>query len=140
MARRITTISLDDVSYQQAQKIGNLSAFVREQLQIESDKVSCLPVDYHNNFREHLGICYPYHPTGYCGICWPYGRPSKSKFREWNIACNEAKKLGKPLPEAPMRLADRRPLANSNQIAQKKSSKTISDDLGIIRRLWRWFF
>ena len=116
MARRITTISLDDEAYEQAKLVGNLSQFVRLALQEESNKLANVPVDYHNNFREHLNICYPYHPSGYCGICWPNGRPTKNQFRDWNISFQQALRAGKNPPAPPLREPDRRKLTSTARI------------------------
>lgn len=138
--RRITTISLDDESYHQSQNIGNLSAFVRQKLQEEQEKIRNVPVDYHNAMHSVIGRCHPHNGSdGYCSICWPYGQPSKNEWLEYTRAWYEAKRNRQVLPNAPRQSPDRRPVTHTNEIAQQES-RDASVNKGIIRKLWNWIF
>jgi|TARA_B100001094_G_scaffold79152_1_gene75449 hypothetical protein len=139
MARRITTISLDDESHEQAKHVGNLSAFVRQQLQEHAAQIKRQPVDYHNAMHQGVGKCHPHRALdGYCSICWPYGQPTKNEWHDWVRRYVNAP--GSNKPEAPRQLPDRRHFTNSEKITQKESSETVSNNLGIIRKFWRWLF
>ena len=144
MSRRITTISLDDETYELARQEGNLSAFVRRALLDSSNHRSNQPVNHHNNWRDDLQICMPKHSTGYCEICWPYGRPTMDEFTLWTREYRQAKRIypfkADMWPQPPKRSPDRRDSPHANAITQKKSRKAISDDVGIIRKIWRFFF
>ena len=72
MARRITTISLDDESHEQAKHVGNLSAFVRQQLQEHAAQIKRQPVDYHNAMHQGVGKCHPHRALD----CLLYTSPS----------------------------------------------------------------
>ena len=137
--RRITTISLDDESYNQSKQIGNLSAFVRHALQEEADRKSNTPVDYHNAMHPILGVCHPHKALdGYCEICWPHGQPTKNEFHDWRRRWQIAPAYDKPMP--PRQLPDRRKNPHANAITQKESSEAISQKVGIIRKIWRFIF
>lgn len=138
--RRITTISLDDDSYHHSKHVQNLSAFVREKLQEEMSLRSKQPVDYHNAMHPRTGYCHPHKALdGYCTICWPYGQPTRNEYNDWiRVWMNEPNSLAKPKP--PRQLPDRRKLTNSQEITDEKSSETIPNNVGIIRKLWRIIF
>lgn len=139
--RRITTISLDDRSYEHAQKIGNLSAFVRQALEEEMAKQSNVPVDYHNAMRPHpLNICYPFQGDGVCTICWPYGRPSKEEWRIWAADAMNAARSYQVIPDPPRRSPDRRESIYAQKITEEKSSKAVTNNKGIIRKFISWIF
>ena len=138
--RRITTISLDEKSYEQSKNIGNLSAFVRQKLNDEANKILNLPVDYHNSMHTTIGMCHPHNSSdGYCSICWPYGQPSKSEWFQYTRDWFDARRNGSALPSAPKQSPDRRQITNANQVADQEGSNA-SMNKGIIRRLWAWFF
>lgn len=135
--RRITTISLDDKSYEQAQQIGNLSAFIRQALQDNADLIQNTPVDYHNAMVDLYKKCHPHKAQdGYCQICWPYGQPTKNEWHDWRrryLASPAGKK-----PIAPRQSPDRRKISDPHQVTEQKSSETRSDRLGILRKILRW--
>jgi len=138
--RRVTTISLDETSYEQSKQIGNLSAFVRQQLQEHADQRQNMPVDYHNAMHPILKICHPHKALdGYCEICWPYGTPSKNEWLFWHRDALSVMRQGKERPEAPKRLPDRRPIAHADQVSQKESGHAPINK-GIIRKLWSFIF
>ena len=137
MARRITTISLDEESYEQAKQIGNLSSFIRQALQDHADLKSNSPVDYHNAMVDLYKKCHPHKAQdGYCSICWPYGQPTKNEWHDWRRRYLAAPANSKPI--APRQSADRRKISDSNQITEEKSSETRSDRVGILRKLLRF--
>lgn len=142
--RRITTISLDDETYELAKHEGNLSAFVRRALVDSSKHRRNQPVNFHNNWRADLEICVPEHPTGYCEICWPYGRPTLPDFYLWTREYRQAKLIypydKSQWPEPPKRSPDRRNSPHANTITKKKSSETVTNNKGIIRKIISWFF
>ncbi len=139
MSRRITTISLDDESHERAKKIGNLSAFVRDALLHEARKTSNQPVDYHNAMHSATGVCHPFKAQdGYCSICWPYGQPTKSEYDWWIRDWYQSPAHNKPKP--PRQLPDRRENPHANAISEQESSKAVSQKVGIIRQVWRFFF
>ena len=138
--RRVTTISLDETSYEQSKQIGNLSAFVRQQLQEHADQRQNMPVDYHNAMHPILKICHPHKALdGYCEICWPYGTPSKNEWLFWHRDALSQMRQGRECPTPPKRLPDRRPITHADQIAQKKRSDAAMNK-GIIRKLWSFIF
>ncbi|GAI84231.1 unnamed protein product, partial [marine sediment metagenome] len=132
---------LDDVSHEQAQKVGNLSAFVREKLQDHANLRMNTPVDYHNAMHPVLEICHPHKSAdGYCNICWPFGTPSRQEWLDYTRHATDVIRSGRPKPEPPKRLPDRRPLSNAYQVAQEESGQTVSNNVGIVRKFWRWLF
>ena len=136
--RRITTISLDDVSYERSKQVGNLSAFVRDKLLDHANEQSNKPVDYHNAMHPQTGICHPHKALdGYCSICWPYGQPSKREYSDWIMAWYNSP-IPKPTP--PRQSPDRRQVSHADTIAQKESSEARSNRVGIIRKIWRFIF
>jgi|TARA_R110002110_G_scaffold415023_1_gene647519 hypothetical protein len=138
--RRVTTISLDETSYEQSKQIGNLSAFVRQQLQEHADQRQNMPVDYHNAMHPILKICHPHKALdGYCEICWPYGTPSKNEWLFWHRDALSVMRQGRSRPEPPKRLPDRRPVTHSNQVPEQEGSNA-SMNKGIIRKLWSFIF
>jgi len=79
---RVTTIRLCPETAQIAdEQIGNLSKFVRTQL--KEFAISKVPLNYHNAWRSHLEICYPFKSAGFCRICWPQGVPTQDEWDEW---------------------------------------------------------
>lgn len=139
--RRITTISLDDEAYQQSKNIGNLSAFVRQKLNDEANKILNMPVDYHNAMHSNIGMCHPHNSNdGYCSICWPYGQPSKSEWFNYTREWYEARRRGAEAPTPPRQLPDRRKSVYSDQVTDQESSQALTKQLGIIRRIFRFFF
>ena len=141
MSRRITTISLDQIAWEQSKHVGNLSAFVRSALQDHADGRSQTPLDYHNAMHSGLKICHPHKdPNGYCGICWPYGRPTKQEWLEYSRYAHDCIRNGQGIPTPPKQLPDRRKITNSYTVAQEESSQAIPDQVGIIRKIWRFIF
>lgn len=79
---RVTTIRLcPDTAKIADEQIGNLSKFVRTQL--KEFAISKVPLNYHNAWRSHLEICYPFKSDGFCRICWPQGVPTQGEWDEW---------------------------------------------------------
>lgn len=141
MSRRITTISLDDVSYEQAKSVGNLSLFVRSRLQDHADERAQQPLDYHNAMHSALKVCHPHKdPNGYCAICWPYGRPNKTEWLDYTRYAHEEIRRGRQVPTPPRQLPDRRDNPHAQTITEQESSQTIPQKVGIIRKFWRWLF
>lgn len=141
LSRRVTTISLDDRSYAQAKSVGNLSAFVRQQLEEEHQKQNNVPLDYHNAMRPHpLNMCYPYQGDGVCSICWPFGRPTKEAWKDWSRSAQWAARNYELIPEPPNRLPDQRKSIYPDQVPNEESSETLADKPGIIRRFLRFFW
>ncbi len=139
--RRITTISLDDIAYDQSKQVGNLSAFVRQQLQEHANQRMNMPVDYHNAMHPILNICHPHKALdGYCEICWPFGTPTKQEWLWWHRDALDKMRAGQPRPTPPKRLPDRRKITHTDAIAEKESSEARSNRVGIIRKIWRFIF
>lgn len=135
--RRITTISLDDESYEQAKQIGNLSAFIRQSLQDHADLKSNTPVDYHNAMVDLYKKCHPHKAMdGYCQICWPYGQPTKNEWHDWRRRYLAAPAGNKPI--APRQSPDRRNLSDPDQVTEQKSSEALPDRVGILRKILRF--
>ena len=103
------------------------------------------PVNFHNAWRENAQKCYPYMEGGYCKMCWPAGIPDKSMwqqyirenrvgaygsctFDEWSINRHNNRQS----------ILDDWNATNPDKIAKEKSSETISNDSGIINRIFRW--
>jgi len=136
--RRITTISLDDISYERSKQVGNLSAFVRDKLLDHANQRSNQPVDYHNAMHPNTGVCHPFKALdGYCSICWPYGQPTKQEYSDWIMAWYNSPI---PKPSPPKQSPDRRKITHADAIAQEEGGETRPNRVGIIRQIWRFIF
>lgn len=83
MSRIIRTVSLDRETDELAATKPNFSGWVREQLKIDSQKVSLIHVT--KSMFKSRGICNP-SASPRCSICFPHGKPPRSKIREWNTS------------------------------------------------------
>lgn len=130
--RRIKTVSLTPRQYEIADQLPNFSGFVQEALDVYAARSGLGLHTMAPAGRIH-GKCNPMGKK-LCAICWPEGRPSQDdwfKFREdpdFKIKASEAGRyqhfMKQTLP---------------NNIAQKESSDTISDDVkGQKRGFWRF--
>ena len=85
----VTSISLDDESYEIAMAMPNRSAFMRE----------CLKRWHALQTNKHIHptkspLCFPYSKKGVCSICWPDGIPS---HKDWKYFM-EAGQMGSDFP------------------------------------------
>ncbi len=139
MSSKITTIRLcPETQKIVKEQIGNLSLFVRTSL--KEFAISRVPLNYHNAWRSSLEVCWPFKPEGFCALCWPEGPPSRKEWDEWlDVMRGSGRRMS---------IADFRGSINTNsrqgidpyEITQEESSKAISNNVGIIRRIWRFIF
>jgi len=95
LSRIVKSVSLDEQTDRIASNIGNFSKFVRSRL-IEYDnatKATAIQAVEHNAPRFiHYGrgnsdlsveVCFPFHLSGCCVLCWPDGPPTRGAWLEW---------------------------------------------------------
>jgi len=139
MSSKVTTIRLCPETKKIAKdQIGNLSLFVRTAL--KEFAISKVPLNYHNAWRSSLEVCWPFKSEGFCSLCWPDGPPSRKEWDEW---LDTMRGSGRRMSIADFRGSineNSRQFSDPDEIPQEESSKAISDNVGIIRRIWRFIF
>ena len=79
-----TSISLDPETYEIADRVGNLSAFVRDSLR----RWNAYDLGEHiQPERADIPLgkkCFPRHAKGCCVLCWPDGPP---RVEDWSYYC-----------------------------------------------------
>lgn len=142
---KVTTVRLEEkqIDWIRQNHPQNLSRILRDH--IDDLMHRSTPVNFHNAWRENAQKCYPYMEGGYCKMCWPAGIPDKSMwqqyirenrvgaygsctFDEWSINRHNNRQS----------ILDDWNATNPDKIAKEKSSETISNDSGIINRIFRW--
>jgi len=105
-----TSISLDPETYEISNRVGNLSAFVRD----------CLRRWNAYDLSEHIQPeradiplgkkCFPRHAKGCCVLCWPDGPP---RVEDWSYYCETGGRVvvGKRMDDSP--IFEKRPYNNS---------------------------
>ena len=94
MSRIIRSCSLDRRTDDIAEGIPNFSKWVRGQLIAHDSqrraiaaKARSHPEGANRNIglelAEPIQICWPFHPSGCCVICWPDGPPLEVSWMEW---------------------------------------------------------
>ncbi len=148
---KITTVRLESkqLDWIRQNHPQNLSRILREHLDDLMHRSH--PVHFHNSWRENSQKCYPFISDGYCALCWPAGIPSKEK---WNQYIREGQRISHGQIVSNMTWDEWYQLqhhnrqtnlvdwnfANTDQITQEESSQTVTDQVGIISRLLRFFF
>jgi len=95
MSRIIRSCSLDRRTDDIAEGIPNFSKWVRGQLIARENRIHAVPRKWSHieNAKRQIGlghidepieICWPFHPTGCCVICWVDGPPTEGAWREWS--------------------------------------------------------
>lgn len=145
---KVTTIRITKAQHEWVvnNKPNQLSAIVRDHL----DELMHMetPVGFHNAWREGAQKCYPFMSGGYCSICWPAGVPDRSYWMEYVKAFPAGTRSRLTFEEWSAQKHDRRQRTldewnrntHSDQIPDQESRDAISDQGGIIRRIWRIFF
>mgnify|MGYP001243475088 FL=1 len=136
MRRFTTTVALDEETAELVQQIPNFSEWVRNQLRQEAGKAG---VGTHTKDPKHRvrGKCNPMGKNP-CRVCWPEGAPSKDDwfaFRKGLIDEIDS--------SYQQRMKHFTQQAFSRDVSKEKSTKAISsnhEQIGIIRRFWRWVF
>ena len=96
MGRIVKSVSLDEQTAAIADNIGNFSKFVRSRL-IQYDnttKATAIQILEHNAPRTirspnpdlFVEVCFPFHLSGCCILCWPDGPPTRGAWLEWTAA------------------------------------------------------
>lgn len=144
---KITTIRITDEQHDWItnNRQNQLSAICRAH--IDELMHSETPVNFHNAWREGAQKCYPFMKGGYCSICWPAGVPDRSHWMDYVKAYPAGSKSRLTFEEWSMQKHDNRQRSldewnretHPNKIAYEESTDTISDERGIIRRIWRFF-
>jgi len=73
---RVTSVSLDEETYQIAKSMPNRSAFIRECFR----RWHAMETSTHIHPNE-TNKCYPYSNNGVCALCWPDGIPSLDDWK-----------------------------------------------------------
>lgn len=136
MRRFTTTVALDEETAELVERIPNFSEWVRNQIRQEAGKAG---VGTHTQDPKHRvrGKCNPMGKNP-CRVCWPEGAPSKDDwyaFREGLIDEIDS--------SYQQRMKHFTQQSFAGDVAKKKSTEAISDNheqIGIIRRFWRWIF
>ena len=136
MRRFTTTVALDEETAELVDQIPNFSEWVRNQLRQEAGKAG---VGTHTHDPKHRvrGKCNPMGKNP-CRVCWPEGAPSKD---DW-LAFREGR-IDEIDTSYQQRMKHFTQQAFSRDVSEKKSTKTIPsnhEQIGIIRRFWRWVF
>lgn len=89
---RISSVNLDDETWEIAKSMPNFSSFVRECLirwryEAQVDKSRHLhPMKIGRNPRTSqykFELCYPHSKLGLCLLCWPDGAPTAEDWKSW---------------------------------------------------------
>jgi hypothetical protein len=105
-----TSISLDPETYEIADRVGNLSAFVRDSLR----RWNAYDLSEHiQPERADIPLgkkCFPRHAKGCCVLCWPDGPP---RPEDWSYYCETGGRVvvGKRMDDSP--IFEKRPYNNS---------------------------
>jgi len=93
MGRIVKSVSLDEQTAHIADNIGNFSKFVRGRLVAydNTTKATAIQILEHNAPRSirtpnpdlFVDVCFPFHLTGCCVLCWPDGPPTRGAWLEW---------------------------------------------------------
>lgn len=145
---KITTIRITKAQHDWItnNKQNQLSSIVRDRI----DEMMHMetPVNFHNAWREGAQKCYPFQSGGYCSICWPAGVPDRSYWMEYVKAFPVGSRSRLTFEEWSMQKHDQRQQTldewnrdtHSYEVSDQESRDAISDQRGIIRRIWRFFF
>ena len=140
------SVSLDEQTAAIADNIGNFSKFVRGRL-IEYDnttKATAIQILEHNaprtiraNGNLSVAVCFPFHLSGCCILCWPDGPPTRGAWLEWTATIKTGtihapKPRGEGWHDGKIQLEANPPKARS--ITEKKTKKAPSR--GFWARLW----
>jgi len=132
----ITTVSLDEETAELVEHIPNFSEWVRNQLRQEAGKAG---VGRHTHEPKHRirGKCVPMRKN-ICRVCWPEGAPSKDDWFAWREG-----RIDTIDSSYEQRMKHFTQQAFADNVPKKKRSDTIPDNveqIGIIRRFWRWIY
>ena len=93
MGRIVKSVSLDEQTAHIADNIGNFSKFVRNRLIAydNTTKATAIQILEHNAPRSirtpnpdlFVEVCFPFHVSGCCVLCWPDGPPTRGAWLEW---------------------------------------------------------
>ena len=99
MGRIVKSVSLDEQTADIADNIGNFSKFVRGRLIAydNTTKATAIQILEHNaprtirtptatNIDDGLKVCFPFHVSGCCVLCWPDGPPTRGAWLEWSAS------------------------------------------------------
>jgi len=102
LGRIVKSVSLDEQTAAIADNIGNFSKFVRGRLIAydNTTKATAIQTLEHNAPRtirtpasttidEGVKVCFPFHMTGCCVLCWPDGPPMRGGWLEWSAGIKE---------------------------------------------------
>lgn len=106
------------------------------------------PVNFHNAWREGAQKCYPFMSGGYCSICWPAGVPDRSYWMEYIKTFPAGTRSRLTFEEWSMQKHDNRQRTldewnrnpHADEVAKQEGRDAISNQRGIISRIWRFFF
>lgn len=136
-SRKIKSVSLLPRHYQIAERMPNFSGFVQEALDSYAADIGQGTHTYAPENRVH-GKCNPMYKH-LCKICFPEGRPDREAWLLFRQDPEkhpiEASQAGRYQQLVEQSFAYDEP--------KKKSSQAISgnkEEIGIIRRFWRWVF
>ena len=102
MGRIVKSVSLDEQTAHIADNLGNFSKFVRGRLIAydNTTKATAIQTLEHNAPRtirtptatsidDGIKVCFPFHLTGCCVLCWPDGPPTRGGWLEWSAGIKE---------------------------------------------------
>lgn len=146
MGRIVKSVSLDEQTAHIADNIGNFSKFVRGRLIAydNTTKATAIQTLEHNAPRFiHYGrgngdlsveVCFPFHLTGCCVLCWPDGPPTRGAWLEWTATIKTGMiHASKPTGEG---WHDGEVEIDTLKLEQKKSISTLGGWRGRIARRW----
>jgi len=93
MGRIVKSVALDEQTAPIADNIGNFSKWVRGRLIAYDNmtKATAIQILDHNAPRSirtpnpdlSVEVCFPFHLSGCCVLCWPDGPPTRGAWLEW---------------------------------------------------------
>ncbi len=102
MGRIVKSVSLDEQTADIADNLGNFSKFVRGRLIAydNTTKANAIQILEHNaprvihtpdstQFGDGVKVCFPFHITGCCALCWPDGPPTRGEWFEWSAGIKQ---------------------------------------------------
>jgi hypothetical protein len=96
MGRIVRSVSLDAETDKMAGEMGNFSKWVRVWIRQHHQRrlAQAIKSTTHNAPRRfyfgdstlYTEICWPYHPSGCCVLCWPDGPPNDGAYAEYVLS------------------------------------------------------
>jgi hypothetical protein len=136
--RFVTTINLDEETKGIARTLPNLSWFVRDALRAHRDTNTRPILQDHPHYDIVLGCCSPWRSEGVCGVCWPFGVPTRKDWLEYvrmaraGTTMNGERISHTSLHPVPTKYEDRGQHLPASMVAPRAP--------GILKRMFRFFW